>query len=62
MAILESHVRTLLNNLDELAVELSEELENNYDLDNNSELEQLHEQLNDLQSLITNIQEKQGWI
>ena len=62
MDTIQSDTRKILNDLDTQASNLIQDLEDNYDLDNNSELEQLHEQLNDLQSLITNIQEAQGWI
>lgn len=64
MDILEPKVRTLLNDIDELATNLSEELEDNYNIydEDNHELGELKENLETIKSLITNIQEKQGWI
>ena len=56
-------IRTELSELDQKASTLLENLSNEIsNFEDESQIEELIETLNELQSQITSIQEKQGWI
>ena len=62
MSPLNEHTRKFINDLDEKLNELKEDLEDNYYIYEDHQLEQLSGELNDLQHRISTIQEEQGWL
>ena len=62
MRPLNEHTRKFINDLDEKLNELKEDLEDNYYIYEDHQLEQLSGELNELQHRISTIQEEQGWL